>query len=412
MAGTLLIQYSMEQPDHAIWSQVNKQGELISKITRGSLTDATELATVSHKVVVLLDSSCLHFNKVSLPTQNKAKMLRAVPYALEEQVADDVDDFHFVIDKTDQDGKVPVVGIELKTLDELLEVFNNAGIFIDAIVPDALCLTADHLQWAILYHDDKAYLQFDALHGGLYDRDILPVILESALKQRTENPPEKIIIFSDEGKTTEDLSAVVGDNIEVLSVSYNTDPLVVFCGQYKHALPLNLLQDKYKPKRNNTAQWDKWALAASLAAVWLVLHLGTVAFQHFDLKAKNKTLSAQITSTYKKSFPQSKRVVNARVQMEQKLNALKGNKGGGDSSMMQLLIDASTALTNDKSLTIESINYRNNRMDIGLISKNLQSIETLNTSLNKSSGLKSEITSSSSAKENVKGNIRLQRAGT
>jgi len=409
MADTLLLQFNPAQPEHATWSLVNAQGELTSRITQGSLTDATTIAA-SHKVIVLLNSSCLHFNKVSLPTQNRQKMLRALPYALEEQIADDIDDFHLVAGKPGENEKIPVVGIKKETLDRIIAILDEAAIKVDVIIPDALCLTAGPTQWAVLFHGEHAYAQFDTLHGGLFDRDMLPILLDSIFKQESENLPERIFLFLVDNETTDELSGTIPDEVEIVNVSYNTHPLVVFCGQYKNALPLNLLQDAYKPTRKSNVKWQRWALAASLAVIWLCLHLGTTAVKYFDLKDKNEQALAQITKIYKKTFPKSKRIVNARVQMEQKLKELKGGKGGANGSIIDLLRDSATALSKDKGVTIQSISYRNNRMDINISSANLQSIESLNKSLNNNAKLNSEITSSSSEKNQVTGSIRLQKA--
>ena len=107
MASTLLLHYDPAKPDQATWSHVNNQGELTSRITSGSLEDAAVVAQ-QHKVVVLIDSSNVHLNHVQLPTTNRQKMLRAIPYALEEQLAEDIEDFHFVIGKADPSYGTPV----------------------------------------------------------------------------------------------------------------------------------------------------------------------------------------------------------------------------------------------------------------------------------------------------------------
>ena len=195
----------------------------------------------------------------------------------------------------------------------------------------------------------------------------------------------------------------------MVNVSYNTHPLVVFCGNYKQALPLNLLQNEFKPKRKTSGYWHHWRLAASLAAVWLVLHLGLAAFQLSQIKAENQLTKAQIEKIYMKAFPQSRKVVNPRVQMEQKLKELKSGAGGSDKGLIFLLAESFGTLGSDKeNIDLKTLTYRNNRMDIGLESTNLQAIENLNNNLNKNTRIKSEISSSSSEKNKVKGNLRIE----
>ena len=410
MADTLLIHFNPENADTATWSLVNAAGELSTMLSHGSLSDAVAVAE-KHKTVVLLDSTDIYVDSVKLPVKNPQKLLRAIPFALEEKIADDIEDLHFVAGSTSSDGYTPVAAIKHDTLKYILSSLEKSAIKPVALIPDTLCLTANSSQWAILLQGDRAKLQFDRFDAGEFDRDALPLLLKSELQQAERKQPEKIILFTVDGdeSETQDIDDVIPENIELIKVSYNTHPLVVFCGQYKHVLSLNLLQDAYKPKQKTNVNWHRWRLAASLAALWLCLNLGMTSVQYNKFEDSNKKLQVEIDSIYKKAFPQSKRIVNARVQMEQKLDELKGlGKAGSNSSLIALLSDSSTALSSEKSVTIQSINYRNNTIDIEVTGANLQNIEQLNKKLNNAS-LSAEIVSSSSEKDQVKGNIRIKR---
>ena len=121
MADTLLIHYDPATPEQATWSSVNSQGELTTRITSGLLEDAASVAE-NHRVIVILDSSSVHLNIVNLPTSNIQKMLRAVPYALEEQIAEDVEDFHFVISKSATSKGTPVAGITVRITIRIISI--------------------------------------------------------------------------------------------------------------------------------------------------------------------------------------------------------------------------------------------------------------------------------------------------
>lgn len=411
MADTLLIHLNPGQDDNATWSLVNSAGELATMLSSGSLDDAAIIAR-THQSIVLIDSAAIHLDSVKLPIKNQQKLLRAIPFALEEKVADDVEDLHFVVGKTDGDGITPVAIIKRDTLKNILDKLNQAGIEPVALIPDALCLTANPEQWAILQQKDTAKVQFGQFNAADFDRDTLPLVLKSELQQADRQPPKKIILFSADGDTaeTEDIADAIADEIELIKVSYNTHPLVVFCGQYKNALSLNLLQGEYKTVKKSNINWQRWGLAASLSAIWLVLHLGITITQNNTLEANNKKIQIEIDKIYKKAFPRSKRVVNARVQMEQKLDELKGRgRTGLDVSLIALLSEASVALASDKAISIQSISYRNSKVDIEVTGSKLQSIEQLNKKLN-SHTLSAEIISSSSEKDQVKGHIRITRA--
>ncbi len=411
MADTLLIHYQPEQPNKATWALVNTAGELSNMLSQGSLNDVAPLAD-KHKTIVLLDSCNIYIDAVKLPIKNAQKLLRAIPFALEEKIADDIDELHFVAGKTASDGKTPVAAINNQILKDILNTLEASSIKPAALIPDSLCLTANETQWAILLQGDKSKLQFTHYQAAEFDRDTLPLLLSSELQNSDRQQPEKIILFTADGDdaNTDDIYKVIPENIELVKVSFNTHPLVVFCGQYKHALTLNLLQHAYKPEQKTNINWQRWRLAASLSAIWLCLSLGITGVQYSSFQEQNKKLQVEINNIYKKSFPKSKRVVNARVQMEQKLDALKGlSNPASTTSLMALLSASSSALSSEKSVSIQAISYRNNTIDVEVTAANLQSIEQLNKNL-KAEKLLSEITSSSSEKDQVKGNIRIKRA--
>ena len=313
---TLLIHFDPKAPEHATWSLVNSAGELTTMISRGSPEEARHLAD-THRTVVLLDSTAVHVNTVQLPIKNRQKLLRAIPFALEEQIADDVEDLHFVAGKPSQSGTVPVVAIRHETLKDIISRLHEAGIEPVAIIPDTLCLTASEKQWSILLHDNILKVQLGTLKSGEFDTSILSALITSNLEQHADSQPEKIILFTPEsnsdgsdnkittGEITASISKCISADIELINISYNTHPLVVYCGQYQNAMPLNLLQDAYKPKNKGNVNWQRWRLAASLAAVFLCLHLGSAATQYYDLLEKNEQLGAEIDKIYKNTFPQS-----------------------------------------------------------------------------------------------------------
>ena len=95
--------------------------------------------------------------------------------------------------------------------------------------------------------------------------------------------------------------------------------------------------------------------------------------------------------------------------MEQKLKELKSSTGNSSKGLIFLLTESfGTQSLDKKNITLQSLTFRNNRMDIGLEGSNLQAIENLNKKLNNNKKIKSEIVSSSSEKDKVKGNLRIE----
>ena len=418
MSETLLIHYNIEHTHQATWALCNDAGELTGKISSGTLDELSE-AAANHHTVVLLNSQCLHINQLQLPTQNLQKMLKAVPYAIEEFIAEDIENFHFVIARNKHNNLIAVVGIDKITLQNIIQIFQQANITIEKIIPDVLCMAADDQQWVCLNYLDTSYLQIDRLNGIALSNDVLPYILSKKLQDKTQDAseqqlPKKILLFTEQENTAAfdqlQLDNLSNDKIpERINIVYNKHPLVVFCGHYKQALALNLLQHEFKNKRKSSGLWQHWRLAASLAAIWLVLNLALTSFQYAQIKDENNITKAKIEKIYKKAFPKSRKIINPRVQMEQKLKELTSGTGNSNNGLIFLLAESFGTLSSDKkNITLHSLTFRNNRMDIGLDGNNLQAIENLNKNLNNSNKIKSEIISSSSEKDKVKGNLRIE----
>lgn len=409
MSDTLLIHYNIEDKEQASWALCNSADELTSKICTGPLNDLSELAS-SHHCIVLLNSQCLHINQLQLPTQNLKKLLKAIPFAVEEFIADDIENIHFVITKSKTDTGTIVVGINKTTLQAIINNFEAAGISVDKIIPDALCLSANDNQWVALNYQDTSYLQTNTLNGTLVSHDILSYVVDDKQNNKTNAKPEKLLLFT-ECENTSAFSGINFDNTasEVINVTYNNHPLIVFCGNYKQASPLNLLQHDFKVKSKTSGYFRPWRFAAALACIWLTSYLGLTTYQLNQLKENNLVAENEITKIYKTAFPKSRKINNPRRQMEQKLNELKGASINSKNGLLFILENTFSNVTMEtKQITFQSITFRNDRMDIGLDSKTLQAIETLNAKLNTNSTIKSEISSSSSEKDKVKGNLRIE----
>jgi len=66
-------------------------------------------------------------------------------------LAEDVEEFHFVMGKPESDYGVPVAGIRKDSIESLLERFSEAGISVDTIIPDAICSPVSDGQWTVVF---------------------------------------------------------------------------------------------------------------------------------------------------------------------------------------------------------------------------------------------------------------------
>ena len=92
MAGQLFIRLDSPSPGLASWMV---EGE-ITMSGEGKLTAAAALAS-GRRVIVLVPGSDVLLVQAAVPTRKRERVLQAIPFALEDQLAGDVERLHFAI---------------------------------------------------------------------------------------------------------------------------------------------------------------------------------------------------------------------------------------------------------------------------------------------------------------------------
>ncbi|MGB5338967.1 MAG: type II secretion system protein GspL, partial [Gammaproteobacteria bacterium] len=150
---------------------------------------------------------------------------------------------------------------------------------------------------------------------------------------------------------------------------------------------------------------------AALLVAGLVLALVSVGVESYRLSQQQKALTAQIEQLYKQTFPNAKRVVNARAQMEQQLKQLQRQTGTGQTDFIVLLGETGSILKRTQGVEISSASFRDGRLDLELAADNLQILDKLKQELVASGRLQAEIQSATTeAGQKVKSRVRVEGA--
>ncbi|MDH5485808.1 MAG: type II secretion system protein GspL, partial [Gammaproteobacteria bacterium] len=194
MADRLLIHYSVESEQPLSWVLVNEQGQPVSAIQQGTLDDAPPPA--GYKTTLLMSSASIQLETVQIPTNNLNRQRLAAPFALEDRLASDIEDTHFALGKKLDNGLIPVATIDKQLLDTTLESFKQAGIKIDGLFADVLALPDESTNngWSLLVTEQGGLVRSGPFSGYYCDRDNLPLVLSSLIKQ-AEPAPEFITLL-------------------------------------------------------------------------------------------------------------------------------------------------------------------------------------------------------------------------
>lgn len=404
MSEFLIIHYKPQhQSSLQFWAL---GGDLHPSITlgHGSLEELKAIAR-GKKVTVLIDAHYTTLESVSVPSKNRNKQLQAIPFAMEDHLAEDIENTHFALGKS-SDHTVPVIAIKRDLLQQTLDIFNQQQIHVDVITADSVALPGSYQQWCILLDEDSALIKTGHSQAHCCDRENLPVILQALLDQ-TENQPDSVTYYF-KADDTEAETLLNNIDIKIESHSYKNHGMEIFVQHLQETQALNLLQGEFAPKRKSNTWLQPWKSVAALAGIWMILQLGHASVITSQLEEKNLVLTKQIETEFKRAIPDARKMTNMQKRVERRLKDLKS--GGSDANkngFLQILSKVSPILSKNDKLDIKAAVFRNNYIDVDLSAKSLQDIEQVKTRLDAISGIKT-VLSTTVEKDKVKARLRLE----
>ncbi len=404
-----------EQASLQYWAIGAEQHPSIT-LGHGSLEELKAIAR-GKKVSVLIDAHFIKLDSVNIPSKNRNKQLQAIPFAMEDNLAEDIEDTHFALGKAlagkADENRIPVLAIKRSLLQQTIDSFNQQQINLDVLTADSVALPVSKNQWSILLDKDSALIKTDEHHAHSCDRQNLTVILQASLDTLDEqelSPPEAINYYFKEDDSDAQ-SLLENIDIEIKNQCYKNHALEIFVQHLSNIPSLNLLQGEFTHKRESNLWLKPWKSVAAVAAFWLVLQLGYNAMLATQLEQKNQLLTKQIEKEFKRAIPDARKMTNMQKRVERRLKDLRsGGSGANESGFLQILSKASPVLSDKDKININAAVYRNNYIDLDLTAKTLQDIEKIKNKLAAIPGIKI-VLSTTVEKDKVKGRLRLEVKG-
>jgi general secretion pathway protein L len=407
MAERLIIQCHDSECGKVSWLL---KGGVNPQPGEGDLAEAAKLSK-GRRTLVFIPTTDLLVTEIRIPTKNRQRLIQAIPFSLENELTEDIDLLHFAAGNTDSENVTPVVVMAKRKLDHWLEMLETAGIEPMGIYADLLCLPFESGGWTLHQNDRMLNVRSDTERGFCVDIFNAEATLKLALQQDSEHSPRKIDLYlSPDADDPVDLDSLDGDyEVNTRRLESHAELTQLLADNLLEKQQINLLQGEYLRVDKMTLQWQRWLPAAVLAGLFIAfsLLLSILEYRHYD--HQNSTLDTQIIETFQQAFPEVKRVVDPKVQMEQKLKAL---RGGGSAKSMQfanLFVPTASVVKESPNTTLESINFRDGQLDLQLVIKELQALENLKQSI-EAKQLAVEIRSANATGDQVTSHIRISGA--
>lgn len=365
-------------------------------IASGELPGADALVELAERlgtrpVVALVPASDVVLKQVALPGKPNRQVLQALPYMLEEEQAEDIEQLFLALGKVVQhDGQYSqqVAICQRERLAQWLDWLQHAGFSVSRMLPDALLLPEQQLP-ACIQLQQQWLLKQSSWQVSAIEANWWPDYLQlAALPMLTSYSPWPAELLQSHQLAEPEL------------------PLALLASELDKQ-DFTLLQGEYKPKRQVNRHWQIWRTPALLALGCLALYLLQLGATSYQLSRQAASLSEQSRQLYLQAFP-DERIVNLSLQVQQKLAA---SGGAQQQSFLTLLQSLQQQLAQVSDISLDSLRFDSKRAELRFAAKgdSFQSFERLKTALEQA-GFSVEQGALSNDGDKVQGSVAMRGA--
>lgn len=360
-----------------VWStsqqEVIASGELASWQQLDELTPYAEKRTC---IALLSGNDCL-LKRVEIPKGAARQFESMLPFLLEDEVAQDIEDLHFTILDKGAESAV-VCGVEQQWLTQVMSAFSEVGITIRKVLPDTLALPVDAEGVTALQIDDQWLLRQSAFQAVSIRQAWLPMFLNS----------DWLVTEDDAKPTIFSYTALPGEEAQQQSwVEWQAKPaelVMSVLSQQAITSGINLLTGRFKTKSSFTKYWKIWQKVA-IAACLLIAVIATqqtLKVQRYEAEAQ--AYRAESERIFRQVLP-GKRKIPSVSYLKRTMNEEASRYGGSSdgATLLGWLTQLPSTLGQVTSIEVESIRYDGNRSEVRLQAKSsdFQHFETARTKL-------------------------------
>lgn len=398
----------------AEWLIVDGTGARRGNVSWGSLSDAAAQAG-GRKTIVLVPGTDVLLAEPVLPLKSGAKLAQVVPFALEEQLAADVEDLHFAVGKRGSRPGTPVAAVARERMENWIATLRAANFSTDTMYAETSVLPTVTGAVAVLIDGKRLFVHRENQPGTVIEVEPLLEALQLALASGDESREHVTIFVSEEDYERErEMLEELREFTASMQLKLLPDgPLPLLAANIPFGMKgsaVNLLQGPYAAKTKLNVSFAPWRYAAVLAAVFVAAHIGVKSWQYVHYKQVERQLDAQIAETFQQALPGAPvpDPLEARRQVEMVLGQLRGT--GPTSGMLTTLAMLSEAMAQAPNTDIEALSYRDNVTDLRVLTPSVDALDRIRQVAGER-GVNAEIQSTNPRDSKVEGRLQFKKAG-
>lgn len=361
----------------------------------------------AERLRLLAPASVTNLYRVAMPVRRASAVRAALPFALEDQLSQELEELHLVAGPRRADGRVVAAVVEHRCMREWVSLAREAGWRPEALIPQASLhhdqapaqgLRVQPSPWP--GQQDWALVTAADQEPVLVERGMLGFWIRQRLAQLEED--QRIVELADGLAGELGLTDAEGQTVEPEQPASLEAALR---NSEQSARPLNLLTGAYATGMA-TPPWRKLRPALAAAAVLLAVLVGQQVLQGVALTSERDRLLTEIDQLFDETLPGSRRV-DPVTQFRQ---ALEGTAGqGGINGMGSLLHDVLAPVGGEDEVKIRQFRATTAEVELELQLPSFAELEKLRGKLAAETGLSESLQGADSDSEGVTARLRVQR---
>jgi general secretion pathway protein L len=410
MAEWLILQLPHDADGPCVWMLAGSQGQALSAPETVTLAQASAQASAQatgRRIGVIVPSGDVLLTDVELPLKSAVRAQQVVAYALEEQLAADIETLHFALGERDAStGRTAVAVVTRALMSRWLQELNAVGIEATAICAESSLLPENPGHTVLMLEADSIWVRRAGQLTQAVPADDVGAALEAVFE--TGLASEHFIFYAsphDWQRRSREIEAL-RDRCASLKVQLlNSGSLPLLAPQLVQGNFINLLSGEYAPKTSFGSGWQRWRLAAILAVALFAVHVGGLALELFQQQRSERALDTAIGTLVRSALPGESVQSGMRSRIEKRLLAARGDAAG--SGFMSAMAALAHALGSANGTSLQALSFREGGMELKLKARDAASLEHVDESL-RNNGWQAELTSGSASGAGYEGRIQMR----
>jgi general secretion pathway protein L len=402
MTSTTIIKLNEHSIDHAEWMTINETGRQITGPESGDLKDIPDIYKLN-PIIVLLPATDASTSFLNLPIKSINKIKTAIPFALEENLACDINLLHFAFKKNKSEEYIPVSVIDKNKLNDYQQHLINSGINAKVITSEIFGLPMIQKTVNIIIDPKKILINNGLDKAYALENDSVMDLQE--LIDEVKKETNHIQVYLDrscqdkykniqDNQTDMNIQLLEGNSLQKLSQN-------IISSNY-----VNLLQGEYAVQMDYKKYLQPWRHSTYLFIGLILILMASKTINYVQLTNYEKKISSLFLNEYKKFEPNTNNISDPiRI-----VTAIKNNNSikTSTSFFLSSLQKLSKAISENDGVFLSSITYQENVTIIRLTAPNVTVIDTIRREIIDDGLFQAKILSTNQVNNNVQSRIEIK----